>query len=92
MAFADHLASSQRRSAQCAMLDPITDCLECQERDLENGETCSNCGNSYWKLTGDAPVAEVVDDEDYRGLTHVDSQFAFEVLQAQSTSAAISVG
>lgn len=50
VAFEDHEAAQEARTAQLKHLLAIGDCPLCQGAILENGESCDECGNPVWKF------------------------------------------
>ncbi len=51
VAFGNHLDAAELRNRQMLWLPPISDCHECHGRPLDNGETCSVCGNPIWAFS-----------------------------------------
>ncbi len=49
-AFGDHTQASDLRKDQVGLLANIADCHDCHGRLLEIGESCSSCGNPFWKF------------------------------------------
>jgi len=49
LAFGDNLRAAELRNEQIRLLPIIGDCHECHGRPLDNGESCSQCGNPLWK-------------------------------------------
>lgn len=50
LAFHDPFHAAHLRNQQIAILPAISDCPDCHGRPLENGESCSFCGNPLWKF------------------------------------------
>jgi hypothetical protein len=50
LAFGDQRRAAEIRKEQISLLPGIADCHKCRGRVLDNGETCSDCGNPLWKL------------------------------------------
>jgi hypothetical protein len=48
VAFGRHLDAAELRNRQMFWLPAIGDCPECHGRPLDNGDTCSGCGNPIW--------------------------------------------
>jgi hypothetical protein len=50
VALGDHWRARQLRGEQIKVLPFIADCHACHGQPLDNGETCSRCGNPLWKV------------------------------------------
>jgi hypothetical protein len=48
IAFSDSFGAAEVRNSQIKLLPEIADCQECHGRPIENGESCTVCGNPLW--------------------------------------------
>lgn len=51
VAFGQPLRAQELRAEQCRFLPAVGDCHECHGRVMDNGESCSYCGNPVWKFS-----------------------------------------